>query len=337
MIKCISKADGIKTFRITEDNGIFVDIITFGARIAKLVVPDKDGNLVDIVAGFDNPVDFTGNNPYFNAIIGRVANRIGNSSFNIDTKTYTVSNNEGKNSLHGGISGFDQKLWSAIVIDEDSLMLNYTSQDGEEGYPGNLSVSVTYSLKDTSLIISYQATTDKTTPCSLTNHAYFNLNGDFESVLNHTVQINAYSISDIDDELIPTGKSYPIDNTPYDFNIPKKIGRDIKKDDKYLNLARGYDFNYILDNDATKPVASAIGDKTGIKLEVITDQPCLQFYTGNFLDGLQGKKTYGYQSAFCMEAQAYPNAVNYPNLPSVFLRPGFEYTAKCEYRFSVIK
>ena len=335
--KYIGSTNGIDLYEIS--NGFMrVQINTYGARIHKILVPDKKGNVLDVVAGFESPDGFMGDNPYFNAVIGRVANRIGDASFELNKKRYSLFANDGKNHLHGGKEGFDRKIWSAKINPDRSLTLTYFSKDGEEGYPGNLTVSATYSLdQDNRLNIGYEATGDQDTLCSLTNHAYFNLDGDFVSVLDHEVYISADKLTAIDDGLIPHGDFLSVAGTPYDFNKPKKIGRDIKTDDHLLKIARGYDFNYVLNNDKIHPVAWAYSSKSGIKMEVFTDRDCMQLYTGNFLDGLQGKKKYGYQSAFCMETQGYPNACNVPSFPPITLLQGECYSAHTSYRFSIVQ
>lgn len=327
---------GIELYRLENENGMICDVITYGARIAKLVVPNKRGEMLDVVAGFSSPDGFLGDNPYFNAVIGRVGNRIGGASFTLDGNRYDLFKNDGTNHLHGGKCGFDSRIWTASVLCDQSLKLERVSPDGEEGYPGNLKVSVTYSLTDDdALDIRYEATCDKDTLCSLTNHAYFNLDGDFESVLDHEVFIDADYLTVVDDELIPHGALKAVAGTAFDFSAPKKIGRYINADERMLKIARGYDFNYVLNGNGYRKVASAYSQKSGVKMDVYTDRPCLQFYTGNFLDGLKGKKTYGYQSAFCMETQGYPNACNVPSFESMTLKKGEKYESRTTYAFCV--
>lgn len=326
---------GIETYALENKNGMRAEIITYGARIAKLLVKDKNGNFVDVVAGFDDVDGFMGDNPYFNAVIGRVCNRIGGACFEIDGKKYNLFKNDGNNHLHGGEVGFDSKIWQAEIL-QDGLRLSRVSQDGEEGYPANLFVSVTYCLTDDdALELRYEAKSDEKTHCSLTNHAYFNLNGDFESVLDHEVKIDSNFLTTVDDELIPHGEKKDISNTAFDFSKGKKIGKDIRAKEHMLEIAKGYDFNYVLNGSGVREVASAKGDKSGICMSVITDRPCMQFYTGNFLEGVKGKKTYGYQSAFCMETQGYPNACNVSEFESTLLEKGDVYRTYTCYKFSV--
>lgn len=329
---------GIELYELENDKGVKAQIITYGARIAKLFVPNKNGEMIDVVAGFDTPDGFLGENPYFNAVIGRVGNRIGGATFTLGGKKYDLFKNDGNNHLHGGKCGFDSRIWDATILDGASLKLERVSQDGEEGYPGNLKVSVTYTLtNENSLVLEYEATCDKDTICSLTNHAYFNLDGDFESVLEHEVIIDANYLTAVDDELIPHGELKDVRETAFDFTKEKKIGKDIKADEHMLKIARGYDFNYVLNGKGFRKVASARSEKSGVKMDVFTDRACMQFYTGNFLEGIAGKKVYDYQSAFCMETQGYPNACNVPSFESMTLEKDKKYQAKTEYKFSVEK
>ena len=328
---------GIRVFAIENDNGMRVELLSYGAIISKLFVLDKNGEKIDVVAGYENEDDFKTDTCYFNAFIGRVCNRIEQARFCLDGKEYNLFKNDGNNHLHGGQYGFNTKDYAAEIIGSSSVRFSRISLDGEEGYPGNLAVSVTYTLtNDNALEIVYDGTCDKPTPCSLTNHAYFNLDGDFESVLDHELVIRASRLTDIDDELIPHGDCFDVKGTPYDFTVAKKIGKDVKANDRLLNIARGYDFNYVLDDkDAHKVQASAYSKKSGVRLDVFTDRPCIQLYTGNFLNGVKGKKTYGYQSAFCLETQGYPNAVNVDKFENTVLRPGQKFHSKTKYVFSV--
>lgn len=335
-VKAINKPGEIALYEIENKAGMRLQVTSYGARIHKILIKDKNGNVIDVVAGFETPEGFFGDNPYFNAVIGRVANRIGDAKFTLNGKEYALYKNDGNNSLHGGKEGFDRKIWQAGPDGEDGVKMTYFSPDGEEGYPGNLNVAVTYRLTDENEVcIAYEATSDQDTICSLTNHAYFNLDGDFSTVLDHEVFIDSDKITTIDGTLIPHGDFTRIKGTAYDFSVPKKIGKDIKTDDFMLNIARGYDFNYVLNNDLIHPVATAYSSKSGVKMSVFTDRPCMQLYTGNFLDGSKGKKTYGYQSAFCMETQGYPNACNVPSFPPITLKKGERYSARTSYKFTI--
>ncbi len=331
------RQSGIDVFEIENDNGTKVELISFGARISRLLVKNKNGELVDVVAGFDKPEGFMGSNPYFNATIGRVGNRIGGASFELNGKQYPLyKNDNGVNHLHGGKVGFDSRLWKGEVVG-DKIKFSRLSPDGEEGYPANLDVSVTYSLdSDDTLWIEYDAIADGDTVCSFTNHAYFNLDGDFVTNNNHEVYIGASYVTAYDEELIPHGELKKVDGTPFDFKSAKTIGQDINADDTLLAIAKGYDINFVFDT-SNEVKASAYSNVSGIKMSVLTDRPCMQFYTGNFLDGLKGKKTYGFQSAFCFETQGYPNAVNVPTFPSCTLKNGEKWQSKTGYRFEVVK
>lgn len=325
---------GIETYAIENDNGMKAELITFGARISRLFVKDGSGKEIDVVAGFDTPDGFRQENPYFNAVIGRVGNRIGGAKFTLDGKEYDLYKNDGNNHLHGGKVGFDSRDWTAQIVGDDSVKMTRLSADGEEGYPANLKVSVTYTLtNDNALELRYEAESDAKTLCSLTNHAYFNLDGDFESILEHIVFIDSDKLTVVDDELIPTGELADIKGTAFDFSTPKKIGKDIGANEHLLKVAGGYDFNYVLNGKGVRKVASAYSQKSRIEMSVYTDRACMQFYTGNFLDGLQGKKNYGHQSAFCMETQGYPNACNVPSFESITLDKGQKYTAYTKYVF----
>ena len=331
-IKTIKK--GIDVFRLENEN-LQVELLSYGAIIAKLLVKDKNGRFVDVVAGYQDEDEYLSDTCYFGSCIGRVCNRIGKAEFELDGKKYALAKNDGNNHLHGGLKGFNARFFDAQV-GENFVKFSRVSQGGEEGYPGSLNLSVTYTLKGGALEIEYEATSDADTVCSLTNHSYFNLDGDFESVLEHEVFIDANFLTDIDEELIPHGDLLALKGTPHDFSTPKEVGKDIKADDRLLKIARGYDFNFVFNKGGIDKVrAYAYSKKSGIKMDVLTDRPCVQLYTGNFLDGVKGKKTYGFQSALCLETQGYPNAVNVPTFESVVLEKGKKYNAKTIYAFSL--
>lgn len=338
----VCEGKNLKSYLLENKNGMKAEIINYGARIHKLFVPDKNGNLLDVVAGFNDMEGFLGDNPYFNATIGRVGNRIGNAKFTFNGKEYILNKNDGANHLHGGTEGFDRKVWDSQIItenDQEKLMFSRIAEDGEENYPANLAVTVKYFLDDdNSINIEYYAKPDGDTLCNLTNHAYFNLSGDFnKTILNQYVKINATGITLIDDGLIPDGRILNVENTPFDFNEFKQIGKDINADDKTLKICGGYDVNYVLKGEGTRTVAQAYCEETGIFMDVISDLPCMQLYTGNFLDGLQGKTTYYKNAAFCMETQGYPNAINVPTFESVVLKKDEEYITSTKYKFSIKK
>ena len=325
---------GIDVYRLSNED-VSVELLTYGAIISKLLVKDKNGRFVDVVAGYADEDEYFADTCYFGACIGRVCNRIEKATFLLDGKRYTLAKNDGNNHLHGGLKGFNARFFDAQV-GEDFVKFSRVSPDGEEGYPGNLNLSVTYTLKANALEIEYKARSDKKTVCSLTNHSYFNLDGEFDSVLDHEVFIDADFLTNIDEELIPHGDLLALKGTPHDFSMPKEVGRDIKSDDRLLKIARGYDFNFVFNKgDIDKVRAWAYSKKSGIKMDVLTDRPCVQLYTGNFLDGVKGKKTYGFQSALCLETQGYPNAVNVPTFESAVLEAGKTYNAKTKYAFSI--
>ncbi len=333
---------GIETYLLANDDGFSAEIITFGGRIHKLFVPTKDEQSIDVVAGFNDPEGYRTENPYFNAIIGRVCNRIGEGKFSLDGKTYELAKNDnGKHCLHGGNVGLDSRIWKCekceITNNVPTLVLSYFSPDGEENFPGNVNFTVTYTLKGNSLGIEYDATTDADTPLNLTNHAYFNLDGDFVTARDHVIFINSHLMTESDPDLITTGKILDVSDSPFDFSTPKAMGRDTGIDNELLKIARGgYDFNFVLEKNNGLPDAYAYSSVSGIKMTVFTDRPCLQFYTGNFLDGsVHGKIDYQYQSTFCMETQTYPNACNRPSFPSMILHAGEKFHSKTEYVFTI--
>lgn len=331
---------------LTNANQAQVGITNYGGRVVSLVVPDKNGVPTDVVLGYDSLDHYlTKPEAFFGALIGRYGNRIGGAKFKLDGKIYTLSANDGQNTLHGGPAGFHNQIWHAVQTSANTLELHYVSKDGEEGYPGNLSVKVTYTLTDNNeLKIDYEAETDKTTVVNLTNHAYFNLNGQGDSTItDHLLQINASKYSAVDATLIPTGAPVDVAGTPFDFTTAKAVGKDINANDAQIKNGLGYDHNFVLDKaDATAmtQAASVQSVVTGIKMDVFTTEPAIQFYSGNFLDGsLVGKqaKKYGYRSAFCLETQHYPDSPNQPEFPSTTLEPGKKYQTSTIYKFSVVK
>ncbi len=327
-------------YRLENNNGMKVEIINYGARIHKLIIPDIKGVERDVVIGFNDIGEYIGSAVYFNAVIGRTANRIGGAEFVLNEKKYFLYQNDGKNSLHGGKVGFDSVFWDGST-ENDELVFTYFSKDMEEGYPGNLSVEVRYRVtEENELVISYRAKTDADTLCSLTNHAYFNLSGDFnQTVLGECLRIKSDYITAIDEELIPTGELYAVHHTPLDFNTMKEIGEEIGYKNEFLQKAGGYDFNYVLHSEREKNawVAKAFDPKTCIEMEVYTDMPCMQFYSGNFLNGTKGKAVFEKNCAFCLETQLYPNACNIPSFPSVVLKKGESFRSVTKYKFSLFR
>ena len=328
----------VELYTVRNSKGAEARIMNYGGVVVSLKVPDRTGAFGDVVAGLDSFQDYLKPPPYFGAIIGRYGNRIGDARFSLNGVEYNLSKNDGQNSLHGGARGFDKRLWQATPLSPQSLELKYRSADGEEGYPGNLDVSVKYTLTDANeLRIDYSATTDKETVINLTNHSYFNLAGDGD-ILAHEVTINADRFTPIDRGLIPTGELEDVTGTPFDFRTATPIGKRIEQKDQQLMFAGGYDHNWVLNRSGSglETVAKVTDPKSGRVMEVLTTQPGLQFYTGNFLDGtLKGKgRTYTRRSAFCMETQHFPDSPNKPSFPSTVLKPGSTYQSTTVYRFS---
>lgn len=340
-------ADGqaVEEYILTNANGMEVRIITYGGIITAIRVPDRDGELANVTLGFDNLSDYETRNPYFGNITGRYANRIANATFTLDDTEYTLAANNGPNSLHGGNVGFDKRVWNATSIEGDGevgVELSYVSPDGEEGYPGNLDVTVIYTLTDDNEIrMDYTATTDAPTVVNLTNHAYFNLEGEGTgSIYDHILMINADRYTPVDETLIPTGELAPVDGTPFDFQVPKAIGPGQRSSHEQIVLGRGYDHNFVLSRDDTSMMLAArvYEPDSGRILEVWTTEPGIQFYAGNFLDGtLIGPSGHLYRQSdgFALETQHFPDSPNQPDFPSTVLRPGETYQTTTIYRFAV--
>ncbi|MDZ7692577.1 MAG: aldose epimerase family protein [Balneolaceae bacterium] len=325
----------VSLYTLSNENGLEVEITNYGGIVTSISIPDANGEFDNVVLGFDSLDKYLGQHPYFGAIIGRYGNRIGGARFTLDDTTYELAANDGENHLHGGEQGFDKRLWDAEIVD-GALQLSYLSEDGEEGYPGNLQVTVVYSLTDENeLRIEYEATTDKATPVNLTNHSYFNLSGDPSAkILDHVLHLQADSYTPVDEGLIPTGEIAPVKGTPFNFSEPKPIGADIEQ------VEGGYDHNFVLNGPAgsLRQVATVYDPQTQRQMEVLTTEPGIQFYTGNFLDGsLQGPEGTAFvqHSAFCLETQHYPNSPNEPDFPSTILQPDETYNTTTIYRFSV--
>jgi aldose 1-epimerase len=334
----------VDSYTLSNSHGVEVQVINFGGIITSILVPDSNGKMADVALGFDNLDGYLENKPYFGAIVGRYANRIANGKFTLDGKEYTLAKNNGPNSLHGGTKGFNKVLWQAEPFrrgQSEGVTLSYLSRDGEEGYPGNLKVKVTYTLTDKNeLVIDYEATTDKATPINLTNHSYFNLSGEGSGdVLAHELQLNADSFTPVDQNLIPTGEMKPVKGTPMDFTHPTAIGARINDQYEQLIIAHGYDHNFVINrkNDKLQFAARVRDPKSGRVLEVYTTQPGIQLYTGNFLDGtVVGKHGHAYKqrAAFCLETQHYPDSPNHANFPSTILRPGQVFHSQTVFKFS---
>jgi aldose 1-epimerase len=331
----------VDLYTLTNAKGMTAKITNYGGIVTELVVPDRDGKLENVVLGFDNFKDYLAGHPFFGALAGRVANRIGGAKFTLDGKEYKLAANNGPNSLHGGKKGFDKMVWKAEpqeTADGHAVKLSYVSPDGEEGYPGTLSATVTYTLTNQNeLKIDYKATTDKATPVNLTHHGYFNLaNPKTGNALGHVLMIAADSYTPVDDTLIPTGEIKPVKGTPLDFTKPETIGARIAE---LKGNPGGYDHNYVLrgGGKGLTPAARVYEPKSGRVMVVLTTEPGVQFYSGNFLDGKQkghGGVVYGKHHGFCLETQHFPDSVHHANFPSTILRPGQTYTQTTVYRFS---
>jgi aldose 1-epimerase len=340
----LSSGDEIYLYTFRNTGGLETSITNFGGRVVTLLVPDRKGQLEDVALGFDNLDGYLEKNPYFGALVGRYANRIAGARFVLDGHTYKLAANNGSNSLHGGIRGFDKVRWESSETSVDgspALELRYRSPDGEEGYPGNLDVRVTYQLTDgNELRIEYFATVDRKTVLNLTNHSYFDLSGQGKgNVLDHVVSINADRFTPVNENLIPTGELKSVEGSPFDFRRPTRIGERIDEKNEQLKLGLGYDHNFVLNGNSggLTFAARATEPQSGRVLEVLTTQPGVQFYTGNHLDGSvkgKGGVTYGFRSGFCLETQHFPDTPNRPEFPSAELAPGQEYRASTVFRFS---
>jgi len=338
--------DGKQTglYILTNKNGCEVAVTNYGAKIVSLMVPDKNGTLTDVVTGHQTIDDYlTSEEPYFGAVCGRVANRIAKGKFTLDGKEYTLAINNGPNHLHGGIKGFNAVVWDVKEISDNAIELFYLSIDGEEGYPGNLSVTVTYVLTDdNALDIYYEAETDKPTILNLTNHSYFNLSGAGDPYIgDHILKLIADEYLPTDETAIPYGKPEPVFGTPMDFTVPHAIGERIDDDFQQLIFGNGYDHNYIINKENEDEYVFAgvcESPKTGIKMEIFTSQPGIQLYTGNWMTGnFVGKngQRYPKRSAVCFETQHYPDSIHHPEYPSVVLRPGEIFRSRTTYKFVV--
>lgn len=337
--------DSIQLYTLQNKHGMTVKITNYGAIVTSIIVPDRDGKPGDVALGYNHLESYMNavDKPYFGAIAGRVCNRIAKGEFTLDGETYKLAKNNGENHLHGGVIGFDKVVWDAKFDPQaNTLALSYVAKDGEEGYPGNVSVTVTYSLTDKNeLIVDITATTDKATPFNPTHHTYFNLKGEGNrDILDHELRINAAAFTPTDAGGIPTGEIRQVAGTPFDFSTAKPIGRDIGQDDEQLKNGLGFDHNWVLSKDSAGQMSEAAEvyePGSGRVLTVTTTEPGLQFYCGNYLDGrLKGKsgQPYVYRGGFCLEAQHYPDSPNQPSFPSVILRPDEQFHTRTVYAFS---
>lgn len=340
-----ASGEEITLYTLTNAKGMEATVMNYGARLVTLKAPDRQGRIADVVLGFDSLDGYLGDNPYFGAVVGRYGNRIAKGLFTLDGQQYKLACNNGENSLHGGLKGFDKVVWTAKEVqtpDGPGVQMTYLSKDGEEGYPGDLTTSVTYVLTDRNeLKLDYNASTDKDTVLNVTNHSYFNLAGQGEGdILGHEMTINADRFTPVDKGLIPTGELKPVVKTPFDFRKPVAIGARINDNDEQLKLGGGYDHNFVLNRsgDGLSLAARVREPRTGRVMEVLTTEPGVQFYTGNFLDGTihgKGGKVYPHRGAFCLETQHFPDSPNQPQFPSVVLKPGATYHSTTVFRFSV--
>jgi aldose 1-epimerase len=346
-------ADGrsAQLFTLTNRHGIEIRLTNYGGIITALRTPDRAGRFDDIVLGYDNLAGYLHDSPYFGAIVGRYGNRIARGIFSLDGKTYRLAINNGPNSLHGGLRGFDKVVWNAQPFqnqEDRGVALDYTSPEGEEGYPGTLRSRVTYTLTDDDrLIVDYQATTDKATPVNLTQHTYWNLAGSAQrDILGHELTINADAITPVDSTLIPTGEIAPVTGTPFDFRTPTSIGARVdQRQNTQIRYGNGYDHNFVLNRGgaaagALVQAARVVEPSTGRTLDIVTTEPGLQFYSGNFLDGsITGKagSVYHFRYGLALETQHYPDSPNRPNFPSTILRPGAQYKTRTVFTFGVTR
>ncbi|WP_244526863.1 aldose epimerase family protein [Pseudozobellia thermophila] len=338
--------DSVNLYTLKNKNGIEVALTNYGQRLISLHVPDKNGNFEDIVLGFPDLKNYLAKKNYYGATIGRYGNRIAKGKFTIDGKEYDLAINNNENHLHGGIKGFESVVWNVDRANDREIVFSRTSPDMEEGYPGNLNVTVTYTLTDDNeLKINYRASTDKPTYVNLTHHSFFNLKGEGNGTVNdHVLMLNADSYTPVDSGLIPTGEIARVAGTPFDFTHPKAIGKDLNVEDEQLKYGNGYDHNFVLNKtplneDGLVLAARVVEPSSGRTLEVFTDEPGVQFYGGNFLTGADiGKsgKPYVFRGSFCLETQHFPDSPNQPDFPSTRLDPGETYSSNCVYKFGVL-
>jgi aldose 1-epimerase len=338
-------ADGqeVMLYTLRNKNGMVAKITNYGGIVVSLTAPDREGNFEDIVLGYETLAEYEQENPYFGALIGRYGNRIGKGQIELDGQAYQLTTNDGPNHLHGGERGFDKVVWDAKMEEGEtgpSLLLGYVSEDGEEGYPGSLHAVVRYTLThENELAIEYKAETDKATPVNLTHHSYFNLSGNAQrDILDHELEILAEHFTPVDDTLIPTGEYRPVEGTPFDFRAAKTIGQDIEADNEQIRFGLGYDHNWVIDQNADgvwRHVATLADPESGRSMTIHTNEPGLQFYSGNFLDGsLSGKGVvYKHRYGLCLETQHFPDSPNRPGFPDTILRPGEVYETRTVYTF----
>lgn len=325
----------VTCFKITAENGMTAEILDYGATLRALTAPDKNGNMVDVVLGYDTVEEYETNDGYLGATVGRFANRIRGGKFTLNGKEYSLALNNGENHLHGGNIGFNKYVWNAKEL-SDGIEFSMTSPDGDEGYPGKLDLTVTVTLKDGALKLDYKAVSDKDTIINLTNHSYFNLNGGKGDIHSHLLTVNSESFTINDEGCLPTGEIVPVENTAMDFRTERSVGERVDSEDPSVKLCGGYDSNFILSGTPAAVIRSV---DSGIVMTVTTDQPGMQFYTANQTSERKGKNgaKYSRRSGFCMETQHYPDCINHPEWPSPILKAGEEFTSFTTYSFSVEK
>lgn len=328
-------------YTLKNKNGMLVEFSNYGATVVGIHVPNGKGKIENVLLGYDSAKELFEGKSYFGCVVGRFANRIANGKFTIDGQSYTAPQNNGINSLHGGVNSIDKQVWDAKPMN-DAISFSITIKDGENGYPGDVNLKVIYSLRDdNSLVIDYEATTNKPTVINITNHAYFNLTGDpTKTILDHELMIDAAQFTPVDSTLIPTGELKNVAGTPFDFTKSKPVGQDIGADDQQIKFGLGYDHNFVLNPASNKRPAVVVTEKTaGRMMEVFTTEPGVQFYAGNFLNGTEkGRGTsYQYRTGFCLETQHFPDSPNQPSFPSTLLKPGETWKSQTTYRFSTIQ
>ena len=340
----LSDGTHVDLYTLFNDSGMKATITNYGGIVVSLLTPDRQGEMGDVVLGYDALEAYEKRNPFFGCIVGRFGNRIANGEFPLDGETFSLARNNGENHLHGGLIGFDKKVWQAKAKETEdgpTLVLKYVSPDGEEGYPGTLTVKVIYTLtNDNALKIQYYATTDKKTVVNLTNHSYFNLSaGKSDTILDHTMMINADYFTPVDNTVIPTGEIRSVSNTPLDFHSPTLIGARINDDDTQLKFGGGYDHNWIVNGEAgeLRVAAKVYDENSGRVMKVLTTEPAIQFYSGNMLPSIPGKYglIYNNRGGLCLETQHYPDSPNKPDFPSTILGPGDTYQTTTIYKFKV--
>lgn len=340
----VSETEGKATalYVLKNKNGVEACITNYGGRLVSLMVPDKEGKMTDVVLGYDNIAQYVTTDGNYGALIGRYGNRIAQGTFSLNDQEYILPQNNNGHCLHGGPKGYHTRVWDAKQVNDQTLKLTYLSPDGEAGFPGNVNINVVYTLTDDNAIdIAYEATTDKPTVLNLTNHSYFNLSGEPSAIVDHVIVINADTYTPVDDLLIPTGELPSVEGTPMDLRRPVVVGDHINDDFDQLVKGKGYDHNWVLNSkgDINVLAAKVTNPKNGVTLEVYTNEPGIQFYSGNFMEKDNGKSgaVYNHRGALCLETQHYPDSPNHPDFPTTTVNPGETYKSRCIYKLTVEK